>query len=60
MKTEKVLATMIKQGYIEKVRDANEGDPRSDYYLGPRGKIEVGKRGTMDIVKKVTPEGGVY
>ena len=53
MSTEKLLATMAKQGYIDKVKDMVTGEPRWDYYLGPRGKIEVGKQGAMDLVKEV-------
>jgi melanoma-associated antigen len=54
MSTEKFLTTMAKQGYIDKVKDMISGEPRYDYHLGPRGKIEVGKKGTMDFVKKVS------
>jgi hypothetical protein len=53
MPTEKALATMAKQGYIDKVRDTSTGETLHDYYLGPRGKIEVGKQGTMIFVKQV-------
>lgn len=53
MPNDKLLATMIKQGYIEKVKDMVSGEPRHDYHLGPRGKIEVGKKGTLEMVKKV-------
>jgi hypothetical protein len=53
MSTEKLLATMAKQEYINKVTDMVTGEPRYDYYLGPRGKVEVGKQGAMDLIKEV-------
>ena len=53
MTTDKLLTTMAKQGYIDKVKDMVTGEPRFDYHLGPRGKVEVGKKGTRDLVKKV-------
>jgi len=55
MSTDKLLATLVKQGYIDKVKDMVTGEPRFDYYLGPRGKVEVGKQGAMDLVKEVIP-----
>jgi hypothetical protein len=53
MSTEKLLQTMIKQGYIDKVQDTASGELRHDFHLGPRGKVEVGKQGTLDFIKKV-------
>ena len=53
MTTDKLLTTMAKQGYIDKVKDMITGEPRYDYHLGPRGKVEVGKKGALDLVKKV-------
>jgi len=53
MPTEQLLTRMAKQGYIEKVRDLVTGEPRHDYHLGPRGKIEVGKKGTMEFISRV-------
>ena len=55
MTTEKLLGLMVKQGYIEKVKDMVTGEPRFDYHLGPRGKIEVGKKGTLEFISRVTP-----
>ena len=53
MPTDALLTRMAKQGYIEKVRDMVTGEPRFDYHLGPRGKIEVGKKGTMEFISRV-------
>ena len=55
MPTEKLLKQMEKQGYIVKERDLVTEDVRFDFYLGPRGKVEVGKEGTMELVRKVCP-----
>lgn len=55
MSTEKLLTTMVKQRYIEKVKDMITGEQRFDYHLGPRGKVEVGKKGAMNLVKRVIP-----
>ena len=54
MTTDKLMTTMVKQGYIEKVKDMVTGEPRYDYHLGPRGKVEIGPKGALDLVKKVT------
>lgn len=54
MSTDKLLKEMVKQGYIDKVKDMSSGEARYDYHLGPRGKVEVGEQGTMDFVKKVS------
>jgi melanoma-associated antigen len=53
MPTDKLLSTMAKQGYIDKVKDMVTGEPRFDYHLGPRGKIEVGKKGTLEFISRV-------
>ena len=53
MTTEKALAAMVKQGYIDKVKDTSTGESLHDYHLGPRGKIEIGKQGTLDFVKEI-------
>ena len=53
MTSDKFLALLIKQGYIEKVKDTVSGEQRFDYHLGPRGKVEVGKRGTLELAKEV-------
>jgi len=51
--TEKVLARMIKDGYIVKVKDSTGGDEVVDYIVGSRGKVEVGKEGVANFVRKV-------
>jgi melanoma-associated antigen len=51
--TERVLARMVKDGYIVKVKDNSGGDERVDYVVGPRGKLEVTERAVENIVKTV-------
>lgn len=53
MSTDKLLTTMVKQGYIDKVRDMVSGEQRFDYHLGPRGKVEFGNKGAMALIMKV-------
>ena len=53
MATEKLLANMVKQGYLARVKDTDGGEARFDYHLGPRGKAEVGRKGTLEFVKAV-------
>jgi len=55
MPTDKLLKQMEKQGYIIRERDHVSDEARHDFFLGPRGKVEVGKEGAMDLVKNVAP-----
>lgn len=52
-KTEKVLARMVKEGYILKSKDTSAGEELVDYYIGPRGKVEVGDEGVAGLVRAV-------
>lgn len=54
-KTEKVIATMIKQGYIVKQKD-DMGEGGHDYYLGPRAKVEIGSGGVLSMLKTVSTD----
>lgn len=53
MSTDKLLKQMVKQGYIKREQDHVVEEQRFDYYLGPRGKVEVGKDGAKKLVRKV-------
>lgn len=54
---DKTLATMIKDGYIVKVRDASGGAEETvDYIVGPRGKVEVGGEGVAQFIRTVYGE----
>ncbi|KAF1958490.1 MAGE-domain-containing protein [Byssothecium circinans] len=49
--TEKVIARMVKEGYLEKVKETSGGEEIIDYMVGPRGKVEVGKEGVANLVR---------
>jgi melanoma-associated antigen len=51
--TEKVLARMVKEGYVEKRRDTSNGEENIEWVVGPRGKVEVGIKGVAGLVKGV-------
>ncbi|OCK84236.1 MAGE-domain-containing protein [Lepidopterella palustris CBS 459.81] len=57
-KTDKLLARMIKEGYIVKVKDNASGEEMVDYMVGPRGKVEVGDNGVTGLVTSVYGEEG--
>lgn len=50
---EKMLARMIREGYIEKRRDSTGGEEIIEWVVGPRGKREVGRRGVAGLVRGV-------
>lgn len=52
-KTEKLLATMCKQGYLNRVKDNTGGETCWEYHLGPRAKLEIGKSGVVSLVEEV-------
>lgn len=56
-KTEKLLARMIKDGYLYKVKDTAGGEEVVEYMVGPRGKVEVGYDGVAGMVKTVYGDG---
>lgn len=53
MTLEKVLARMIKEGYIEKHRDSTSGEEVVEWVVGPRGKREIGRKGVAGLVRGV-------
>lgn len=50
--TEEVLKRMAKEGYIVKVKDTS-GEEVTDYYVGPRGKVEVNDEAIANLVRTV-------
>jgi melanoma-associated antigen len=56
--TEKLLARMAKEGYVEKRRDTSTGEENIEWVVGPRGKVEVGIKGVQGLVKGVYGFGG--
>lgn len=53
---DKTLATMIKDGYVVKVKDSSSGEETVDYIVGPRGKVEVGREGVAQLVRTIYGE----
>lgn len=51
--TEEVLKRMTKEGYIVKVKESRTSDDSFDYYVGPRGKIEVSDEAIANVVRTV-------
>jgi hypothetical protein len=52
-KTDKLLARMVREGYIVKIKDVGSGDDMIEYMVGPRGKVEVGAEGVGSLVRTV-------
>jgi melanoma-associated antigen len=52
-KTEATLQKMIRQGYLVKIKENNNGDEIIDWMVGPRGKVEVGNKGVTGLVEEV-------
>jgi hypothetical protein len=52
-RTDKVIARMIKDGYIVRVKDSSSGEEMIDYHIGPRGKVEVGPEGAANLARTV-------
>lgn len=57
-KTEKLLARMVKEGYLVKIRDNSGGEEVVEFMVGPRGKTEVGVMGMQGLVRTVYGETG--
>ena len=57
--TEKLLARMAKEGYVEKRRDTSTGEENIEWVVGPRGKVEVGINGVQGLVKGVYGFSGI-
>ncbi|KAF8543959.1 MAGE family-domain-containing protein [Trichophaea hybrida] len=55
-RTEKVLQTMQKHGYIIRVKDNSGEETSYDYHLGPRAKVEIGEAGVKGLIKTVYGE----
>ncbi|KAL9098236.1 MAG: hypothetical protein Q9163_006067 [Psora crenata] len=49
-----MLKRMIKEGYIIKVKERDQGGEETvDYVVGPRGKVEVGEKGVAGLVRTI-------
>ncbi|EHY58038.1 hypothetical protein HRR83_005102 [Exophiala dermatitidis] len=56
---DKLLARMIREGYIDRRRDTSSGEEVVEYVPGPRGKVEVGTDGVLGLVRSVYGYGAV-
>ena len=52
---EKVLSRMVREGYVDRRKEQEEGFV---YSVGPRGKVEIGTTGVEGLVKAVYGVGG--
>lgn len=52
-KTELLFVKMLKQGYIVKIKENDNGADITDWMVGPRGKVEVGADGVKGLVETV-------
>ncbi|KAF1919218.1 MAGE family-domain-containing protein [Ampelomyces quisqualis] len=55
---DKALALMAKDGYITRVKEATHGDETTEYVVGPRGKVEVGREGFAQFARTVYGQAG--
>lgn len=51
--TEKLLARMLKEGYLERRKDSSGGEDVVEWVVGPRGKKEIGRKGVAGLVRGV-------
>lgn len=51
--TDKTIALMIKDGYIVRVKETVNGDDTIDYIVGPRGKVEMGREGFAELIRRI-------
>lgn len=55
--TENVLARMIRQGYVVRNKDNSGGEDVTTWVVGPRGKLEIGRKGVLGLVREVYGDG---
>lgn len=58
-RTDRLLARMIKEGYLVRTREQDGGEERIEFLVGPRGKVEVGAKGVAGLVREVYGRGGL-
>lgn len=56
---DKVLQRMQREGYIDKRRENINGEDNIQWFIGPRGKVEIGVGGVAGLVKTVYGHGAV-
>lgn len=52
-RTDKVVQRLCKEGYLVRNREMDGGEEIVEYMVGPRGKMEVGARGVVGLVREV-------
>lgn len=52
-RTDKLLARMMKDGYLIRIKEGMDGEDQVEYRIGPRGKVEVGEDGIEGLVRRV-------
>jgi len=50
---DKLLARMVREGYVEKRRETSGGEEVVEWVVGPRGRREVGRKGVAGLVRGV-------
>lgn len=53
-KTEKLIQNMVKHGYLLRAREDAGGEMVTEYHLGPRAKVEIGKEGVLNMLNTVS------
>ena len=54
--TPNMIAKMSRQGYIYKSVEKTQDEEQIDWYVGPRGKMEIGNQGIIGLVREVYGE----
>lgn len=52
-RTDKLLARMAREGYIQKMVEGNGEEQTVEYVVGPRGKVEIGVEGVAGLARIV-------
>ena len=55
--TENLLARMVRQGYVVRVKDNSGGEEVVNWIVGPRGKVEIGRGVVKGLVEAVYGDG---
>lgn len=52
-RTDKFLQHLVKEGYLDRMRENDGGEEIVEYMVGPRGKVEVGSGGVAGLAREV-------
>ena len=53
LSVERLMARMMREGYVEKRKEGGPGEEEVYWVVGPRGRVEVGERGVVGLVRGV-------